>query len=86
MRITILPMQTMSLKLPESLLARLEEESRQRRTHQSSLVRRRSSVNCWPPASGAGRSCYDLATDLAGLIGLPEDLATNPRYLKDFGK
>ena len=78
----------MSLKLPASLLARLDKESRQRRTTKSSLVRAALERELSdPPASGRRRSCYDLSVDLAGsLSGLPKDLATNPKYLKDFGK
>ena len=86
-RITILQMQTISLKLPESLLARLEQASRHRRTTKSSLVRAALERELSAPASGGGGSCYDLAADLAGsLSGLPADLGTNPKYLKDFGR
>ena len=38
-RITVMLMTTISLKLPEGLAARLEKESRARRTTKSSLVR-----------------------------------------------
>jgi hypothetical protein len=35
------------------------------------------------PSKGA--SCYDLASDLAGSIrGLPKDIASNPKFMKDF--
>ena len=80
-------MQTISLKLPDSLLTRLEKESRERRTTKSSLVRAALERELSASSPRAGRSCYDLATDLAGsLSGLPEDLATNPKYWTDFGK
>jgi hypothetical protein len=40
-----------------------------------------------PQPSACAVSCYDLARDLAGsLKGLPEDLADNPKYMRDFGQ
>jgi hypothetical protein len=80
-------MTTVSLKLPERLLLRLEEESRARQTTKSRVVRECLEAQLEPPSVPAKPSCYDLAHDLAGsLKGLPRDLATNPRYLQDFGK
>ena len=80
-------METISLKLPQSLLTRLEKESRLRRTSKSSLVRAAIERELSDARTGARRTCYDLSADLAGSIrGLPRDLATNPRYLKDFGR
>ena len=31
-------------------------------------------------------SCLDLASDLAGCLSGPRDIATNPKYLEDFGQ
>ncbi len=79
-------MQTISLKLPDDLLAELEREARTRRITKSVLVR--ESLE----AALRGRrrraiSCYDLARDLAGAVkGLPRDLAHNPKYMEGFGK
>jgi hypothetical protein len=80
-------MNAISLKLPDRLLERLEEESRARGTTKSSLVR-----ECLEKALGtsplrAKATCYDLAGDLAGsLKGLPHDLATHPKYMEGFGQ
>ena len=80
-------MDTISLKVPSSLLARLEKESHRRRTSKSSLVREALERELSGSGTGARLTCYDLAADLAGSIaGLPTDLATNPKYLKDFGR
>ena len=80
-------MQTISLKLPESLLALLEKESRQRRINKSALVRAALERELSPPANKGEGSCYDLARDLAGLLkGLPKDLATNPKHMEGFGR
>jgi Ribbon-helix-helix protein, copG family len=79
--------QTISLKLPDDLLAQLTSEAKARRVTRSRLVRDslEKALNEKPSASSV--SCYDLARDLAGSVrGLPKDLATNPKYMEDFGK
>jgi len=79
-------MQTISLKLPDSLLELLEKESRQRRVNKSALVRAALERELRPEIKGKA-SCYDLAQDLAGsLKGLPKDIATNPKYMEGFGR
>jgi predicted DNA-binding protein len=80
-------MNTISLKLPDRLLELLEAESRARRTTKSSLVRECLEQTLTARSQGAEVTCYDLARDLAGSVkGLPRDLATNPKYLEDFGR
>ena len=80
-------MSTISLKLPDSLLLRLDQESRQRRMTKSALVRAALERELDQPETAAGASCYDLARDLAGsLKKLPKDLATNPKYMEGFGR
>ncbi|MCX6876247.1 MAG: ribbon-helix-helix domain-containing protein [Verrucomicrobia bacterium] len=80
-------MSTLSLKLPERLLERLEAESRARGTTKSSLVRQCLEKGLGDRPAGDQATCYDLASDLAGsLKGLPRDLATNPKCLEGFGK
>jgi len=82
-----LPMQTISLKLPEALLAALEKESRLRRMNKSALVRAALERELASAKARKKPSCYDLARDLAGsLQGLPKDIATNPKYLQGFGE
>ena|SRR5438552_17073236 len=80
-------MQTISLKLPDDLLAELEREARARRVTKSWLVRH-SLENALRKQSAAGEvSCYDLARDLAGTVkGLPKDFAHNPKYMEGFGR
>ena len=81
------PMSTISLKLPERLLERLEAESRARGTTKSSVVRQCLEKELGNRPVGDPATCYDLASDLVGsLKGLPRDLATNPKYLEGFGK
>ncbi len=80
-------MQTISLKLPEDLLAQLQSQARARGVTKSWLVRESlEKALCRRPSDGAV-SCYDLARDLAGTVrGLPEDLAVNPKYMEGFGR
>ena len=92
-------MTTISLKLPEALLARLEKESLARRTTKSSLVREclekqlplRSSALHNLPKLPPGESFYDQALPILKKAwtrrgrGL-RDLATNPKYMEGFGK
>ncbi len=78
-------MRTISLKLPDDLLALLEKEATARRVSKSLLIRDSLKRSLARNPSGAA-SCYDLARDLAGSVkGLPRDLATNARYMKGFG-
>jgi hypothetical protein len=78
-------MRTISLKLPEDLLAQLAEQAKARRVTKSALVREGLAKVLYPAAQPL--SCYDLAVDLAGsLKGLPKDLADNPKYLDGFGE
>lgn len=80
-------MNTISLKLPDRLLERLEAESRARGTTKSSLVRECLERSLEARPAGQKASCYDLAHDLAGsLKGLPRDLATNPKHMEGFGQ
>ena len=79
-------MRTISLKLPDDLMAELEREARARGVTKSMLVREslKTALRRRPP--GRAASCYDLARDLAGSAkGLPRDLADNPEYMEGFG-
>lgn len=79
-------MNTISLKLPDRLLERLEEAARARH-RKSSLVRECLEQSLDARPVGGKATCYDLASDLAGsLKGLPRDLATNPKHMEDFGQ
>ncbi len=80
-------MRTISLKLPDALLARLEEESNLRHTSKSALVRAALERELSTERAREEPSCYDVARDLAGSIkGLPKDIATNPKYMEGFGE
>jgi len=78
-------MQTISLKLPDDLLADLEREAKARHVKKSVLVRQ--GLEAVLRQRQRATSCFDLAQDLAGsLKGLPRDLAHNPKYMDGFGE
>jgi hypothetical protein len=80
-------MRTISLKLPDELLAQLASEARTRRVTKSQLVRESLARALHEQPSAGQVSCYDLARDLAGTVkGLPKDLADNPKYMRGFGE
>jgi predicted DNA-binding protein len=80
-------MPTISLKLPDELLARLDKTARERRVTKSSLIRERFEKGLTERRQADSVSCYDLAREFAGAIrGLPEDLADNPKHMEGFGE
>jgi predicted DNA-binding protein len=79
-------MQTISLKLPDELLAELNKTAKARRVTKSMLVRESLERTLRGQPKGE-ISCYDLAKDLLGSVkGLPSDLLDNPKYWEGFGK
>ena len=80
-------MQTVSLRLPDDLLAKLEREAKARRLSKSELVRESLEAAFREKSTAKSPSCYDLARDLIGSVkGLPKDLAHNPKYMEGFGE
>lgn len=79
-------MRTISVKLPDHLLAQLTQSAKARRVTKSSIVRESLEKGLHGDPTRAV-SCYDLARDLAGIVkGLPKDLASNPKYMEGFGE
>ena len=79
-------MRTISVKLPDELLAQLAREAKSRRVTRSCLVRESLERGLNEQPQGTA-SCYDMARDLAGTVkGLPKDLADNPKYMEGFGQ
>ncbi len=91
-------MTTISLKLPERLLARLERESQVRRTTKSSVVREcleQQLPDQAPPLDlpklPPGESFYDKALPILKKAWArrgrgQRDLATNPKHMEGFGQ
>jgi len=75
-------MRTISLKLPDDLLAQIENEAKARRVPKSQIVRESLENALRPQPPRGAVSCYDLARDLAGSVkGLPKDLIDNSKYI-----
>ena len=80
-------MRTISLKLPDDLLAQLEKAAKARQVTKSSFVRASLEKALHEQPDAGAVSCYDMARDLAGSIkGLPKDIAYNPKYMDGFGR
>ena len=78
---------TISLKLPDELLAKLTDQAKARRITKSSLIRESLRETLHKQPSGRTASCYDVAADLAGTLkGLPEDLTDDQKYMEGFGQ
>lgn len=78
-------MKTITVRLPEPLVAELEAESRGRKCSKSDIVRERLQRVDGPRQGGS--EPLDAITDLIGCVdGLPADLsARKKRYLKASG-
>jgi Arc/MetJ-type ribon-helix-helix transcriptional regulator len=77
-------MKTLTVRLPEALVAQIEAESRRRRLSKSDVVRERLALATSPRRQTAS---LDAIADLIGSIdGLPSDLsAQKKKYLKSMG-
>ena len=79
-------METISVKIAESLNRKLEAVARRRGTTKSAVLR--ESLERMLAAEGelTPGSCLDLASDLAGSLEAERDLSTNPRHLTGYGR
>jgi Arc/MetJ-type ribon-helix-helix transcriptional regulator len=77
-------MKTLTVRLPEALVAEIEAESRERRRSKSGVVRERLRLAA---RSRVRRTPADAIADLVGSVdGLPADLSERKkRYLKATG-
>ena len=78
-------MKTLTVRLPESLVADIEEESRERKISKSDLVRERLEL---APRKRRRRSAsFNAIVDLIGSVdGLPNDLSARKKdYLRSTG-
>ncbi len=78
-------MKTLSLKVPDALDAKLIAIATRRGSSKSAVVRE-AIERYVPEAPGETASLLDLSSDLVGSVSGPKDLATNAKYLKDYGR
>jgi Arc/MetJ-type ribon-helix-helix transcriptional regulator len=78
-------MKTLTVRLPEALVAQIEAESRRRKLSKSDVIRERLAAAKSP--SRQQPASLDAIADLVGSIdGLPRDLSTRKKkYLKSSG-
>lgn len=79
-------MNTLTVKLPPALEARLEALVRKRKQSKSELVREAIERLVDEPCAPAKGSVLDLIGDLVGMETGPTDLSTNPKHMRGFGE
>jgi hypothetical protein len=72
---------TISLKLPQTLLAELDAEARRRQISKSRVVRDALTRQFNSNRKRKARTCAELAADLIGSQPGPLDASTNKSYL-----
>lgn len=76
-------MESMSIKLPRALSAKVSRLAKRRNVSRTEIVRDALEVY----AASEGAAPGSAVSDLKGCLkGLPRDLSTNPRYLEGYGK
>jgi Arc/MetJ-type ribon-helix-helix transcriptional regulator len=77
-------MQTVTVKLPETLSRSLDHEARRRGVPKSEVIRESLERTLAESAGqGEGPSCLDLVADLVGIFDGPADASTNQNYLQE---
>ncbi len=76
---------TITIKLSDVDLNRLNKLAEERGTTKSSLVREALAEYLSEIEVKSKNSFADIATDLAGIIDGPRDLSTNKKYLSGYG-
>ena len=79
-------MKTLSLKIPDSLLTRVNSEARERGESRSAIIREAIESFLSNTTAHDRNSCLDLAHDLAGSVKGTKDLSFNKGYMKGYGQ
>jgi predicted transcriptional regulator len=79
-------MKTLSVKVPNTLDAKLALLAQQRGVSKSLVVREALEIFLKRNGRVRAGSALDLAKDLAGCLSGPGDLSFNTKHLKDFGR
>ncbi len=79
-------MKTLSLKLPESLFAKLTSTARERGESRSALVREAIETFIGGDNHISKGSCLDLSKDLVGCVKGPADLSFNKKRMRGYGQ
>ena len=76
-------MPTVTVKMSEAQFAALKREARARRTSKAGLLRE---AFLHRHEKAPGDSAFELITDIVGSLHGPVDLATNPKYMRSYGR
>jgi len=79
-------MKTLSLKLPETLAARLTAAARNSGRTKSALVREVLEDYLANDKGVRAGSCLELIADLVGCVEGPGDLSFNKKHMRGFGQ
>ena len=79
-------MKTISIKLPDDLLARVRDAAMKRGETRSAVMREALQEYFSGKKDHNDLSCLDLAGDLVGSMEGPPDLSMNPAYMNGYGK
>ena len=79
-------METISLKVPASLSARLTQTAQRQNRSKSEVIRDAVDIYLRSEAGGTTESALNGIEDLVGIFEGPEDLSTNKEYLRDLGR
>jgi Arc/MetJ-type ribon-helix-helix transcriptional regulator len=79
-------MKTISVKLPDDLLAKIQYAAKKRGETRSAFIRESVEEFLSKEEYQSTRSCLDHARDLAGCVKGPPDLSTNPAHMDHYGR
>jgi Arc/MetJ-type ribon-helix-helix transcriptional regulator len=79
-------MRTITVKLPPPLAERLGRAVVRRRSTRSAVVREAIEAHLAADGGETRGSCFDLASDLAGVVRGPSDLSSNRLRLRGYGR
>ncbi len=79
-------MKTLSLKLPESLLSKLNSTAKERGESRSTLIREAIETYITGASYVQKGSCLDLAGDLVGCVEGPVNLSFNKKHMLGYGQ
>lgn len=79
-------MKTIALKLPDELLAKIQDLAKKRGETRSAVMRETLEEFFARDNHQNPNSCLDRARDLSGCIKGPVDLSTNQSHMDEYGK
>ena len=79
-------MKSISPKITDELDAKISHASKELGTAKSDVIRDALEAYFASRKNGHGITCLELAGDLVGSVDGPADLATNPKYMRGYGR